>query len=401
MLPKKSDLRNGQWENLGYEFRNYLRGAPQPPLKIPLYASYSRSGIEDFLREEIAGRYDVAPKPAVPIDGTTFFQSGDKGLALDVDRSIPLIEHALQSPEERRVVLPINEVESPRPQMSELEGMLKTLIDTSGYDGITDLYLIDLESLESIHFIYRLGRDYSTTPDAAFTASGMIKIPILVSAFRRLSEYPDIDELRFLENSIIDSDNYQADIVIEQFVDPVRGPLIVTSDMRELGLENTFMAGYFSPGSKLLDIIKTQANQRTDVNTDPDIFNQTTPSDIGLLLKEIYRCSKSGEGSIMETYDGEVSRRECHIILNLLSRNQQVPLISRGVPEGNNPAHMHGWETVSGIMYTLGDAAVINSPGGDYVLVMFLYQPVQLIWGTVTELIEDLSQSVYNYFNIP
>jgi hypothetical protein len=401
MLTDKSDSRNGQRDNLGFEFWNYLRGVPETPLKIPLYASYSRADIEDYLREEVAGRYDIAPIPSVPVAGTTTYQTGDKGLALDIDQSIPMIEHALLSPIERRVVLPINEVDPPRPSMSELEVMLKTLIDSSGFDGITSLYMIDLESLKKIHFIYHLGNDYPTPPDVAFTASGIIKIPILVSAFRRIGEHSDKNELRLLENSIIDSNNYQADVVIEQFVDPWRGPLKVTRDMRELGLENTFMAGYFSPGSKLLDLVKTQANQRNDVNTNPDIFNQTTSSEIGLLLKDIYLCSLTGEGAIMETYKGEVSRRECHIILNLLSRNQQVSLISRGVPEGNNPAHMHGWETVSGIMYTLGDAAIINSPGGDYVLVIFLYQPVQLIWGIVTELIEDLSQAVYNYYNIP
>jgi hypothetical protein len=285
--------------------------------------------------------------------------------------------------------------------MSELESMLKSLIDTSGFDGVTDLYLIELESLENIHFIYRLGREYPTISDVAFTASGTIKIPILVSAFRRIGEYPDLNELRLLEDSIIDSNNYQADIVIKQFVDPWRGPLVVTEDMRQLGLENTFMAGFFSPGSELLDIVKTQANQRNDVSTDPDIFNQTTPADIGNLLKEIHQCCKSGNGKIIDTFSGEVSRRECHIILNFLSRNQQVSLISRGVPENTNVAHMHGWETVSGIMYTLGDAAIVYSPGGEYVLVVFMYQPVQLIWGTVTELIENLSQAVYDYFNIP
>ena len=72
-----------------------------------------------------------------------------------------------------------------------------------------------------------------------------------------------------------------------------------------------------------------------------------------------------------------------------------------GVPDGTRVAHKHGWVTLFGIMNTLGDAAIVYTPGGNYVLVIFLYHPVQLIWDPASQLVADLSVIVYNYFNSP
>jgi hypothetical protein len=382
------------------EFWNFLIGKEIPPQEIPLMASYSQQALKSYLEDELAGRYDISPEPTIPILGTTNFQSGSFGSRLDIERAVPLIEEALLSPDQRWVDLPVNRVDPPRPPMSDLELMLKSIIDSSGFDGLTDLFLVDLYTFEESHFIYQLGRDFPTYPDVAFTASGTIKIPILVSAFRQSGDIPEQNELERLIYLIINPDIYQTDIAIKEYIDSYRGPLVVTEDMRELGLKNTFIAGFFSPGSSLLDIINTPGNQRRDVSTNPDLFNQTSPTDLGKLLQALYLCGKTGEGIITEIFKGKISRTECHLIINYLSRNQLVSLIGRGVPDDADVVHMHGWETESGIMYTLGDAAILYTPGGDYVLVIFFYQPVQLIWGPVTGLVRDLSQAVYNYFNI-
>ncbi len=59
---------------------------------------------------------------------------------------------------------------------------------------------------------------------------------------------------------------------MENVVGSVRAPLIVTEEMHKLGLENSFLAGYFYLGAPLLDLVKTAANQRSDINLKPDIY---------------------------------------------------------------------------------------------------------------------------------
>ncbi|MGW8252079.1 MAG: hypothetical protein ACWGO1_15670, partial [Anaerolineales bacterium] len=69
--------------------------------------------------------------------------------------------------------------------------------------------------------------------------------------------------------------------------------------------------------------------------------------------------------------------------------------------EGTQTAHKHGWVSTNGIINTIGDAGIIYSPGGNYVLVVFLHHPDQLVWDPASALIADISRAVYNYYNIP
>ena len=50
---------------------------------------------------------------------------------------------------------------------------------------------------------------------------------------------------------------------------------------------------------------------------------------------------------------------------------------------------------------TIGDAGIIYTPGGNYILVTFVYEPEQLVWEQASELIAELSQAVYNFYNLP
>jgi hypothetical protein len=57
-------------------------------------------------------------------------------------------------------------------------------------------------------------------------------------------------------------------------------------------------------------------------------------------------------------------------------------------------AHKHGW-----INDTHGDAALVLSPGGAYIFVMMLHNPVWLNFSDSEPLITESSRLVYNYFN--
>lgn len=384
------------WE----DFWDYLWGRTTFPSQVPLSASYSEPRLRQFLAD-IQARYDQPPQPAAPEPGTTVFRPGQPGKELDVEGSILLIEAALNSLERRQVQLPIRRIEPARPAFQNIEVLLKQTLQIANFNGLAGIYLLDLQTAQEIHFAWQNGQDVPVRPDIAFTASSTIKIPIMISAFRRIGENPDSETLKLLEDMVDRSGNEAADWLMDRVIDPNRGPLVVTEDMRLLGLENTFLAGKFTLGSPLLQLFQTPANQRTDVFTDPDPYSQTTVSDLGMLLEDIYQCAQTGGGALTAVFPGEITQAECQSMITLLLNNRLPVLLTGGLPEATPIAHKHGWVTVNGIINTIGDAGIIYSPGGTYILVVFLYHPEQLVWEPNAELISELSRAVYNFYNLP
>jgi hypothetical protein len=187
-------------------------------------------------------------------------------------------------------------------------------------------------------------------------------------------------------------------------IDEARGPLIVTENMKTLGLDNTFLAGYFcSPENPcpLLARFDTPANTRTDVNTDPDIYSQTTPSDIGSLLEDIYQCAQTGGGTLVAAFPGQIDQTSCQEMIQYLVEDKIGVLIQSGVPEGTAVAHKHGWVTdPNGVIHNVSDAAIVYTPAGNYILAIYVYHPNQIIWDEVSKMYADLSRAIYNYFGL-
>ncbi len=382
------------------DFWDYLWGKATFATQIPLSASYSEARLRAYL-EDLSKRYDQPAAAPKPVPGTTRFDPGESGISLDIDNSVPLIQSALNSLSNREVVLPLKRTDPSRPAFKNLEVLLKQTLQVEEFDGLAGIYLLDLQSHQELHFAVRDGEDVTVEPDIAFTASSIIKIPIMVSAIRRMGENPDDETLKLLQDMIELSGNEAADWLMDRVIDDQRGPLLVSEDMQALGLENTYLAGYFSIGSPLLASIETPANQRQDVFTDPDPYSQTTPSDMGMLLEDIYQCARTGGGALTAVFPGEVSQADCQRMNTSLINNRLPVLLTAGLPDGTSIAHKHGWVTVNGIINTIGDAGIIYSPGGDYVLVVFLYHPIQLVWDPASLLIAELSNAVYNYYNMP
>jgi hypothetical protein len=384
------------------DYWDYLWGRTTFPSQIPLSATYSEARLRAFLAE-VSERYDQPPEPAVPVPGSINFRAGESGMELNQDGSVQLIESALNSLTSRAVRLPLRRIDPQRPTFDNLDVLLKQTLQVEEFEGLAGIYLMDLNSGREIHFGYQEGEDVAVNPDIPFTASSIVKIPIMVSAFRRIGDDPDPETLKLLEDMVDRSGNEAADWLMDRVIDPshTQGPLMVTEDMRALGLENTFLAGYFTFGSPLLFVYETPANTRTDVFTDPDPYNQTTPSDIGMLLMDIYQCAQTGGGSLPAVFPGEITQAKCQAMNTYLLNNRLPVLLTAGLPEGTPIAHKHGWVTYNGVINTIGNAGIIYSPGGNYILSVFLYHPEQLIWDSASELVAKLSQAVYNYYNLP
>src|SRR6185369_11940540 len=145
-----------------------------------------------------------------------------------------------------------------------------------------------------------------------------------------------------------------------------------SEDMKTLGLNSTFLAGYFYDGAPLLQRFDTPANQRTDVTTDPDAYNQITPSEIGALLADLYQCAQDGGGALVATFPDKMNQAVCKQMIDYLKRDRIGVLIEAGVPEGVQIAHKHGWISgPSGVIQNFSDAAIVYTPGGNYILVIY------------------------------
>lgn len=380
-------------------FWDYLWNRLPQPGEVPLRAAISEERLRAYLQNEVAARYDQPPEIAMPMPGTTEFQSGQPGTVLDIDRAVILVEDALRSPGSRVVNVTFNQVRPTRPTLQNLQIMLQQVIDVSGFDGLSEIYLLDLQSGQELHFAYQRGEN--VPPDIAFTAASTMKIPIMFSVYRRLSEPTPPSVVTQIELMIERSENTPADRLLQQVMDRNLGPLQLTEDLQALGMQNTFLAGYFYPGAPLLRRFETPANKRTDITTNPDAYNQTTPTEMGMLLEDLYLCAKTGGGSLAAVFPGEISQDECRQMVSFLSRNRIGVLIQSGLPEGTQVANKHGWITeYDGLLHALGDAGIVYTPGGDFVLSIFMYQPTQLVFDPANQLVANLSRAIYNYFNL-
>jgi beta-lactamase class A len=400
MLAAADQVRTQQpfWE----AFWDYLWGRHTLETDIPLTSTYSEERLRNYLETEIASRYDQPAAPASPVIGTVDFQAGSEGTVLDIDKSILPIENALRSTTQRTASLPLVRTSPSHPSFNNLGVLLKQTVELAGFDGIVGLYLADLQTGQEIRFVVQQGNEINYPPDLSFTASSTIKIPVMVSVFRRLGDQIGNDTLKNLQDMIAHSINAATDWLIETVIDPGSGPLLVTEDMETLGLENTFLAGYFYQGAPLLLRISTPGNQRTDVTTDADPYNQTTPLEMGMLLLDIYQCATSGNGNLIAAFPGEITQPECEMMIDNLLQDKTARLIEAGLPDGTNIAHKHGWVTdIYGIIHDMSDAAIVYTPGGNYVLSIYLYDSEQIIFDPANDMVKNLSRAVYNYYNLP
>lgn len=369
------------------------------PVEQPLSSNFDEGQTIKYLEAQIIPRYLRPGRPITPILGTTNFEMGELGEALALDQAVRDIQDALVSPTINSVSLEISEKPIAQPDLAMLQTFLKHNIDWIGFDDLVEIYLEPLGNGQALHFA--LQGDVKVEPDVAFTAASTIKIPIMISVLRRTAEPTPEEAIELLERMILFSENPPADTLMATYLDETRGPLIVSEDLAELGMQNTFLAGYFYLGAPVLQIFETPANSRRDIFLDPDIYNQTVPAEAGQLLSAIYTCATDGSGLLSRTFPDEMTQGECQLMLDILSNNRIGLLIEAGLPPEATIAHKHGWvQELDGLLHSMSDVAIVSTPAGDYVLNIFIYDPDRLDFDQGNRLFARLSQTVYNFFNL-
>lgn len=382
-------------------FWDYLWSRQGQPADIPLRASLSEERLRAYLRDEIASRYDQPATPAQPIPGQATFTPGEPGQELDIERAVQLIDDALRSSSNRVVSLSFVRTTQARPSLQNLRILIEQIIDLNKFTGLVSFYMRDLQTGEKLHFLYANGTNHPIEPDLAFSGSSTIKIPIMIAYYTRNGPLLNQEQLNQVMSMIDRSENPPADAIMES-IDRTRGPLIVTETLKQLGYQNTFLAGYFYPGAPLLQSFKTPGNSRTDVTASPDIYNQTSVSEMATLLEDLYQCSQFGGGALVAAFPDKITQGSCVQMMDVLKANRIGVLLEAGLPEGTQLAHKHGWVSDNfGVIRDISNVGIVYSPGGTYIIAIYTNDPVQIVWEQGAQMIAQISQVVYNYFNLP
>jgi len=383
-------------------FWDYLWNRSSAETALLLSSKLSDERLREYLQNEIAARYDLPPGPAQPIPGGTSFLPGTPGQTLDLDRAVRLIGDALRSPTNRSVALTFTRSSAARPTVEMLTILLKQIVTVSNFDGLIGFYMMDLKSGQEIHFIMDNKQEITAEPDIAFTASSTIKVPIVTSYLINRGSNLDPEISNTISRVLGKSDNSATDLVLAA-IEKNSGPLIVTQNMESLGFNSTYIGGFFYIGApNLLPGRQTPGNQRADVFTDPDPYSQTTPSEMGALLADLYQCANNGGGALIAAFPEKINPSTCQLLIDFMAQDNLGSLIQGGVPDGTLVPHKHGYVPASdGVVHDTSDAGIVYTPGGNFVLSIYSYHPVNNIWDNINPLFGKLTEAVYNYFNIP
>lgn len=364
-------------------FIAYVLRRPFVAVDVPVAVGYSQERLDGFLAH-VASQYDHPPIPPVALPDSLTFRAGKPGYQLDLEASRARLGAALVSATGRQVELVVRTEEAPPMDLDALGQMIQIMLDD--HPGlIPGIFIKDLQT----------GDELAINAEVAYAGLSVLKIAVMEETYRILDEPLSAEVSDWLSDTMgVTSSNFKANLLLRDIIgggDGYRGAENLTASMNYLGLRNTFMVAPYDEQSALT--IVTPANSRTDITTEPDPLMQTTPLDIGLLLEMIYQC-KHGGGALMIAYPGAFTAAECRQMIEWMSGNYIDSLIEAGLPVGTPLAHKHGWTGD-----THADAGIVFSPGGDFVLIVFLYRPEWLEWEESAPLISDIARATYNYFN--
>ena len=374
-------------DNPWFRFGEFVLGRSFDPIAIELHATHNRSALTEHLTMLSSFLDRPATGPRL-MQETQSYEMGQDGFIMDVEESLPLVEEALYQSEGREVQLVIIDEEAKPFDMNMLMESIQR--DIQAFNGLGSFFIMDLLS----------GEEMGINEDIALSGLSVVKIAILLETFRALDFEPTVDQAKLIAETAINSGNFSANLLLDVVAgqdNAYLGVDILTESMQHLGLENTFIVTpYEEPDRPGKGTRSTPANSRTDINTFPDPTMQTTAEDMGTLLSMIYHCAQGG-GTLLAVYAEQITPAECQAIIDILSLNEEGNLIRFGVPDGIKVSHKHGWAG-----NTHGDAGIVFSPSGDYVIVEYLTQPDTdwLVHEFSFPILREVSRSVYNYFNI-
>jgi beta-lactamase class A len=278
------------------------------------------------------------------------------------------------------------------------QGDLKNAIEelASEWDGVAGIYLYDMASGETI----------TVNPNTVFSGASVLKVPIMLQVHLKLPVLDDKEQV-WLREMILDSNNLSANALLAHSAggisteDALEGVRQMTATMQQLGLKHTYQNLPYESGDYLikvrkLPIPKGPAKEGTAPYTEADPYVRTTPAEIGSLFVMLTECAQ-GKGRLLKEFGTALTETRCGEMLKLLRSNHDTTRMVAGLPAGTKVAHKSGW-----VEDMQADVGLVESPGGNYVLAVYLYQQQRnsyLSDNEATPWLAAFSRLVYSGYN--
>lgn len=370
------------------DFLRHLVLQPPAPRDIPVVISYSDEKARAFLAD-VATQYDRPPVPPAPQPETLSFQPGRSGYLLNIADSMPPLEDGLKFAVDRSVNLVVDQIAAPAPLLEQLQQLLQARLEQ--FPGAAGVFLKDL----------RTGQELGLNPHLPFSGSGVLKLPIVLEIYRR-SELPfdpaTADRLTATLTSELS--HLPADQLLNQIGagNAVLGAQTVTVALGQLGLRDSYLALPFDQPITATAGLKTAANTNPPIDTNPSPAQQTTAADMGLLWEMIEQCQRGG-GTLLVALDQQLTPDKCRHMIELL--RDHTPDDMPGLEFSPQSDQLVLAQRPGGEFDTRGSAALVHTPGSDYVLVVFLNTARQsLDTAAADAVLADLAKAAYNYFDL-
>jgi len=368
--------------------------------RIPLQVVYD----EAKLRESLATLNEQASTPAQfsIITGTTVMSRSfvmEGGSVIDIESAMQQIDDRLRSVgAPRRVTLTLTPQRGPaaRPDPQMLQGQLEAMAET--WRGVIGVYVYDLTNGEVVAAL---------NPDTAFAAASTIKMPIMLNAYINLPEFTEKQQTA-LRKMIVESDNLAANALLAASIggvgteDAIVGAERMSKMLADLGFPETFQYVPFEAQDYIklmkLKVKAGPARGGKPPYTDAGRYLRTTPREMATLYVEVDRCAR-GEGLLLDRFNDMLTPERCQEMLDHLAENGDTRRMITGIPEGVRVEHKSGW-----IADMQADVGIVRSPGGDYVVAIYVYRPIASGDAPVPDrimmsTIAAFSRLVYTYFN--
>ncbi|HVO42915.1 MAG TPA: serine hydrolase [Aggregatilineales bacterium] len=242
------------------------------------------------------------------------------------------------------------------------------------------------------------GRSFTVNGNKAFSAASVTKVAVMVAFYRQMAVPPTAQQAHLLADMMICSENVASNqvIALDGGGDESAGLAYINDTLARLGFKNTFVWRHFydDPKKALPQTPPPPTTEVDQTNTDPDPLNQGTPDEIGMLFADIYYCARDGSGPLTAAFPNEITVDECRAMMAVMEGEQLTVEIQAGIPAGTPIAQKTG---VTSEVHN--DAAIIMTPGGDYVLVEMMHNRLWLSYLDSFPVMAEISRMVYNSYN--
>ena len=366
--------------------------------KLPLALTYNQAKLRvalEALAEQLNG-----PGSGIEVLRDTKAVSASFALRrlprLDIAKSLTTLATYYQQPTATNAItLPLTtgEAGNSRPTAEQLQAEIKAL--TKDFKGVVGVYIHDIKSDSEIA---------SLNKGTAFSTASTIKVAILLNAYLHIKTF-DSSTQTAIQKMIIDSDNLKANEVLAASVggldteDAFKGADLMSKTMADLGLPTTYQYTPFE-SSDFIKLYKTKYQVGPLQAGDPPFTNsnrvqRTTPYELAQIYRLIEQCGR-GEGKLIEQFSDMVNAARCTEMFTLLTKNADDNRLKSGLPANTVVAHKSGWAQPE----VQGDAGIVRSPGGDFIISIYIYQPGQKYADSyVQQMIGNFARLVYSYYN--